>query len=296
MEEVANSTAVLVYPSRNLLGEGPVWHAERKSFFWVDIEGKSLREMKWPIRAVESWPMPQRIGMIVPYEDNTLLIALQDGLAVLDLQTGEQEWFLDLEKEIKANRPNDGKCDSQGRLWLGTMDVNANKNAGSLYCIEKNKKVTRQLDTLTISNGMAWSPDEQKFYFIDSSLYRIDEYRLDAVTARLKFVRTVVDIPKALGMPDGMTIDEEGMLWVAQWDGFAVCRWNPHTGKMLHKINVPVPQVTSCTFGGENLDVLFITTARTGLKDEALQKYPDSGHIFIAQPGVKGILPNKFKC
>jgi sugar lactone lactonase YvrE len=290
-----NSTATLVYPAANVLGEGPVWHAERQSFFWVDIEGKKLQELKWPSCEVQSWGMPQRIGLLVPYGENDLVVALQDGLAVFTISTGKLKWLLDLEKEISVNRPNDGKCDSQGRLWLGTMHVNAKQNAGSLYCVDRNNTVTRHLTALTISNGLAWSPDDQHFYFIDSISRGIDQYRFDAPSGQLAYEGMVILIPEELGMPDGMTIDEEGMLWVAQWGGFAVCRWNPQTGERLYTIELPVPQVSSCVFGGENLDVLFITTASVGLSEEELLKYPQSGHVFSAKPGVKGMLPNKFK-
>jgi sugar lactone lactonase YvrE len=142
---------------------------------------------------------------------------------------------------------------------------------------------------------MAWSPDDSYFYFIDSPLKRVDRYRFDACSGTITFDRPVVTIPEELGLPDGMTIDAEGMLWIAHWGGFCVCRWKPETGALLQRIDVPVPQVSSCTFGGENLDQLVITTASVDLSEEVLQKYPQSGHLFIAQPGVKGLLPNPFK-
>jgi sugar lactone lactonase YvrE len=214
---------------------------------------------------------------------------------LFDIGSGGLEWLTDLEKEIKDNRPNDGKCDSHGRLWLGTMNINAKDHAGALYSVNQDKTVTQHLTSLSIANGLAWSKDDRFFYFIDSPLYRVDRYLFDATAGRLTFDSTVIEIPQELGMPDGMTIDDEGMLWVAQWDGFCVCRWNPETGEMLHKIDVPAPQVSSCTFGGENLDILLITTARAGLSEETLSQYPQSGNIFFTQPGVKGLLPNKFK-
>ena len=290
-----SSKATLAYAAANSLGEGPVWHAARQSFFWVDIEGKKLNELQWPGKQVQSWPVPQRIGMIVPYDDFNLLVALQDGLYLFNLEVAELQWLVGVEKELLENRPNDGKCDSEGRLWLGTMHVDARENAGSLYCIDENKTVTQQLTSLTISNGMAWSRDNKHFYFIDSALHRVDQYLFDAPSGVLTFDRIAVEIPAEMGLPDGMTIDEEGMLWVAQWDGFCVCRWNTDTGALLHKIEVAVPQVSSCTFGGENLDQLFITTARVGLSEQALKDYSDSGGVFIAKLGVKGVLPNKYQ-
>jgi sugar lactone lactonase YvrE len=287
--------AAVVYPAANDLGEGPVWHSGRQSVFWVDIEGRKLQEMVWPAGEVQSWAMPQRIGTVVPYQADKLVVALQDGLALFHPETGGLAWLVDLEKERNDNRPNDGKCDSQGRLWLGTMHLDANQPSGSLYCIDGGLTVTKQLTSLTISNGMAWSADNRHFYFIDSALQRVDQYAFDALSGTITFERTAVTIPPEMGLPDGMTIDEEGMLWVAQWDGFCVCRWNPATGELLQKIDVPVPQVTSCTFGGINLDVLFITTARVGLSEETLLKYPESGHLFSANVKVKGHDPYHFQ-
>ena len=287
--------ATLAYQSSNVLGEGPIWHAERQSFFWVDIEAKLLYQMQWPEKHVHSWPMPQRIGMIAQEDENNFIVALQDGLARFDIETSELEWLVDIEKDITTNRPNDGKCDAVGRLWLGTMDINCNKDTGALYCIDKEFSVAEKLSRLTISNGMAWSLDNKTFYFIDSNTYKIDAYSFDLETASIEFIKTAIEVPKKSGMPDGMTIDKEGMLWVAHWDGFAVCRWNPHNGELIDTIDLPVPQVTSCTFGGENSDQLFITTASTGLSKEQLLEYPLSGHVFVAQPGVKGATPNKFR-
>ncbi len=295
MTPVTNTSAQLAYAAANILGEGPVWHSGRKSFFWVDIEAKELQEIKWPSREVKVWDMPKRISAIVTYGENCLLVALQGGLAVFDIEPGQLNWFVDLEKDIVGNRPNDGKCDSSGRFWVGTMDVGAKNYSGSLYSIDQDKTITKHLSSLSISNGLAWSHDDKCFYFIDSSLYRVDRYFFNPGKGKLEFDSTAVRIPQESGMPDGMTIDEEGMLWVAHWDGFCVCRWDPNTGEMLDKIAVPAPQVTSCTFGGENLDVLLITTARVGLREETLLQYPQSGHLFFATPGVKGVPANKFR-
>lgn len=289
------STATLAHATQNRLGEGPVWHAARQSFLWVDIEGQKVQELKWPSGAFQQWDVPQRIGMLAPYNQTQVVVALHDGLALFDLETGGMHWLADLEKERPNNRPNDGKCDSAGRLWLGTMHLEANQNTGALYCIDENRTITQHLSSLVIANGMAWTADNKYFYFIDSNLQRVDRYFFKAAEGSIAFDRTVINIPESLGLPDGMAIDQQGMLWVAQWGGFCVCRWNPETGGLLKKIEVPAPQVTSCTFGGAQMDVLFITTARIGLDAETLEMYPQSGAVFTARPGVKGPLPHAFK-
>ena len=286
--------ASVAYPASSLLGEGPVWSEERQSLFWVDIEGKYLNELKWPEQEFKSWPMPQMIGMFVLQNKNHVIVALQDGLAKYDLEDCRLEWLIEVEKEIKSNRPNDGKCDAKGRLWLGTMNLNCRDNTGSLYCIDNQLSITKKLTPLTISNGMAWTADNKRFYFIDSTTYKVASYFFDLESGEIWFEKNIIEIPEEMGMPDGMTIDEEGMLWIAHWDGFAVRRWNPRNGELLDTIDIPVPQVTSCSFGGKNLDELFITTAKTGLSEEQLKQYPLSGHLFCAKLYVKGTLPNKF--
>jgi sugar lactone lactonase YvrE len=283
------------YPSSSVLGEGCFWHTQRKTFFWVDIEERKLSEIDASGKLVNYWVMPERLGTAVPVQDDTnkLIVALQNGLSVLDLITGHLEWLMDLEKDLPENRANDGKCDSQGRMWLGTMGIEAQNGAGSLYRIE-GSKAQKVLSNLSISNGMAWSTDN-RFYFIDSPTKRIDSYIFDPEGGNIEFERTVIEVPDELGLPDGMNIDEEGMLWVAHWDGFAVCRWNPTTGELLTKVVVPVPQVSCCAFGGEDLKTLIITTAKKELSEEDLLKYPLSGHLFTARVDVKGLETNLFK-
>lgn len=295
MNKKQSIQASVAYPSSDLLGEGPVWSEERRSLFWVDIEGQLLHEMKWPGKQIQSWSMPQMIGMVALVNKDSVIIALQEGVAGVDLEKNELTMLAELEKDIKTNRPNDGKCDAAGRLWLGTMNINCDVNAGSLYCIDCQSTITKKLSSLTISNGMAWTADNKRFYFIDSTTYKVDSYLFDPDTANITFEKTVITIDESMGMPDGMTIDEEGMLWIAHWNGFAVRRWDPHTGRLLDSIELPVPQVTSCSFGGNNLDELFITTAKSGLNAEQLKQYPLSGNLFTAKLYVKGTLPAKFR-
>ncbi len=294
MSKHKHISAEVLYPSANIIGEGPVWHAARNSFYWIDIEGKKLHEMQWADQQVRVWDMPQRIGMVVVTDDGNLIVALQDGLAKFDFKTETLEWLMDVEKDIANNRANDGKCDSKGRLWLGTMDVQATQSRGALYCVDGNS-TKKQLDLLTIPNGLAWSADDTFFYFIDSPQRRIDAYLFDAAAGTIVFERTVIIVPEPMGMPDGMCIDEEGMLWVAHWGGYCVARWNPETGELLSRIELPVSQVSSCVFGGKNLDQLFITTASIGLSGNELKKHPASGHVFIAEPAVRGLAANRYK-
>lgn len=283
-----------IYPTKNSLGEGPLWHAARGSILWVDILEKKLFELNTNTQKLQTYLLPEWVGMVAIESENTVIVALQGGLARLDLDTERIEWLVDLEKTILTNRPNDGKCDPQGRLWQGTMDLDCKDGAGTLYCIDNELKIGVKLTNLSISNGMAWSLDGRRFYFIDSPTYRIESYFFDAKTGNITFEKTAVEIPKEIGMPDGMTIDAEGMLWVAHWGGFAVRRWNPHTGECLETIALPAPQITSCAFGEPELDRLFITSARIGISEADLEKYPESGSLFVVKMKVKGVESYKF--
>jgi sugar lactone lactonase YvrE len=202
--------------------------------------------------------------------------------------------LLDIEKEIKMNRTNDGGCDPAGRLWIGTMHRQFEKGNGSLYSVEHDFSVRKRLDNISISNGIVWSQDGKRMYFVDSPTQTVQSFLFDLETGDLLFEKIAISINKKIGTPDGMCMDEEGMLWIAQWGGFGVYRWNPLTGMMLDKIDLPVPQVSSCAFGGQNLDHLFITTARENMSSNDLKDYPLSGNVFIAMPGVRGIPVPKF--
>ncbi len=266
-----------------------MWHSKRKSCFWTDIEGFGFYEHKWNIDAVLFYQTKYRVSLIVQSDDDNIIIGMHGGIAKMNLDTKELFWISDLEKENINHRCNDGACDSKGRLWIGTMDINFSPGAGALYCISKESVPEKKIGSVTISNGIGWSPDNRHLYFIDSPTQRVQSFYFDEASSNIYFEKDVIKIPKKMGTPDGMAIDEEGMLWIAHWGGFGVYRWNPITGKMIESINLPVPNITSCAFVGENLDHLLITTARQDLTPKELEKYPQSGDVFIVKPGIKGL-------
>ena len=284
--------AKTLYPAQCLLGEGPLWHAERNSCFWVDIERGMLFEYHWLSKETKTWKFNGRLTSVCPSIENGLVLSLNAGIARFDLTTEKLEWLLDIESKITNNRCNDAKCDSSGRLWIGTMEMTFKLGAASLYCIDKNLSIEKKLSNLTISNGMAWTADNTRMYFIDSPTQTIQSYIFDANSGAILFEKNAVIIPKEIGTPDGLCIDSEGMLWVAHWGGFGVYRWNPADGKLIEKIEIPVPHVTSCAFVGKNLDHLIITTAKGDLNDEDLKKYPESGNVLILKMKVRGTEPN----
>ncbi|HEY8967962.1 MAG TPA: SMP-30/gluconolactonase/LRE family protein, partial [Puia sp.] len=265
--------ARLLYASQCFLGEGPCWHPARKSCFWVDIENQRLYEYQWPKgKFVRQWIFHHRVTLVVIGEDGNLLLGMEGGIMRFDPDTGKSRWLLDLEKNLAKHRCNDGGVDRQGRLWVGTLHRDFITGVASLYCIDEDLVPRTRLSGVTISNGMAWSQDDTRLYYIDSPRRRIESYLYDAATGQIEFEKVAVQVPDGIGDPDGMTIDEEGMLWVAHWGSFSVHRWNPRNGQMLDTIRVPAPNVSACAFAGESLDHLIITTARQDLSLEQLDQ------------------------
>ncbi len=286
--------ASLLYPSQCYLGEGPLWHAERKSCFWVDIENGVLYEYHWLSKQINHWKFDGKLSMVLEGKNNHLILALNRSISKFNLEFGSLELLADIEKELTENRCNDGACDSHGRLWVGTMHLQHNNGAGSLYCIDHNLEVYKKVGKVTISNGLAWSPDYKRMYYIDSPTQLVRSFFFNEESGEIKFEKIVIRVPVEMGTPDGMAIDEEGMLWIAQWGGFGVYRWNPDSGKLIEQVKIPVPNVTSCAFAGEQLDHLIITTARENLSEQQLKKYPESGDVFCVHTSVKGMA--SYKC
>jgi len=184
----------------------------------------------------------------------------------------ELKYVANPESHILTNRFNDGKCDPEGRFWAGTMPLNASSKTGSLYRLtyQNGEFLTKKmLSDITISNGICWSLDHKKLYYIDSPTYHVKEFDYDVKTGEIQpdHYRICIEIGKHQGMPDGMTIDSEGMLWIALWGGNAVNRYDPNTGKLLLTIHTPVSKTTAVAFGGQKLDELYITTAITSTPD-----------------------------
>lgn len=279
----------LVLDAKAQLGEGAIWHAATQLLYWVDIEGKKLHQYHPATGNTRTIEVGERIGTVVLAEENKAIVALQNGIFELDLASERLTLITNPLAGMPNMRFNDGKCDPVGRLWVGSMHLSAQHNAASLYRLDADRTIERVLDDITISNGIAWALNHRTMYYIDTPTSRVQAFDYESSTGHIKNSRVVVTIPKGEGHPDGMTIDEEGMLWVAHWGGSQVVRWNPASGEMLQKIDVPAPHVTSCAFGGDDLSTLYITTAREGMDDEQLEAFPQSGGLFAVEPGVRGI-------
>ncbi|HEX8546394.1 MAG TPA: SMP-30/gluconolactonase/LRE family protein [Cytophagaceae bacterium] len=279
----------LLVNSLNVLGEGPLWHRHRGTFMWVDIEAKKIFEFNLVSQYLKSWDIGHRVSLIVETQNaDEVVLAVQGGTLLYNLSTSQATPLVDIEKNNEFNRTNDGSIDPLGRLWIGTMALDCKPGAGSLYCISKEGTPVQGIKETTISNGMVWTKDRKTLYYIDSATYTVKEYQFEIATGQITYLKDVIKVPESLGMPDGMCQDTDGMLWIGVWGGNGVYCYNPLNGQLIAKVDVPAPQITSCTFGGLNNDQLFITTARTGLSDEDLKKYPMSGGVFIANTGATG--------
>ncbi|MGA2546573.1 MAG: SMP-30/gluconolactonase/LRE family protein [Rectinemataceae bacterium] len=291
----------LVLDARAYLGEGPCWDERENLLYWIDGLGKSVHVYD-PVSGMDKVnELDQFVGCIVLRERGGCVLSLQNGLYFFDAKTGSVDLILNPEADIAGNRFNDGKCDGAGRLWCGSMSLKENEGsgnsppAGSLYCLDVDLKVRKIFGGVGISNGLGWSPDGRTMYYIDSPTKNVDAFEFDPTTGSIGKRRTVVTIPKTGGIPDGMCVDAEGMLWVAQFGGGQISRWDPHTGTIVDRVPVPVPNVTCCAFGGEDLENLYITTSRIGVDEHNEAEFPHAGALFKVKSDVGGLRVNRFK-
>ncbi len=279
----------LVVDSKSLLGEGAIWHAKTATLYWVDIERHHLYVYDPGTRANRTIDLGQRIGTVVPKKTGGLLLALEDGFSHLDLQTETITKIVDPEADIADNRFNDGKCDPAGRFWAGTVSLTGKRETASVYRLDKDYSVSQMISRVSISNGIVWSLDKSKMYYIDTPTQQVAAYDYDDRTGGIANRTVAVTVPRQMGLPDGMTIDAQGKLWIALFGGSAVTRWDPDTSKLLEKVTIPVQNVTSCALGGELLQDMYVTTAREGMTEEQLRAQPQAGGLYRFVSPVAGL-------
>lgn len=272
------------------LGEGPVWSQQHQTICWVDILKGEIHQYDTLRAHLHTLSLHTLIGAIAICKSGRFIAAMQEGLVFVNRLDGKVEIIIHPELSLSKNRFNDGKCDPAGRFWIGTMAIDESSAAGSLYTLDQNFHVERKIANTTISNGMAWSPDEQKFYHIDTPTMKVMAYTYNKKQNQISRPSVVITIGKEDGYPDGMTIDNEGMLWIAHWNGWQVTRWNPETGRKLLDVKLPVANVSSVVFGGTDLQDLYITTARKGLSPQQLEDQPLAGSLFVVKnSGFRGL-------
>jgi sugar lactone lactonase YvrE len=284
-----SQSAELILDAQATLGEGAIWDAKRQVLYWVDIMNSRVHVYDPATQHNRTIQLDQMVGTVVPRRLGGLMLAVHHGFASLDLETEEMQIVADPEHDLPSNRFNDGKCDPAGRFWAGTLSLEGKRNVCNLWRLDADLSVHKMVEGVSVSNGIVWSLDRKAMYYIDTPTGCVDRFDYDLGTGEIDNRSVAVRIPAEMGFPDGMTIDGEGMLWVCLWHGAKVSRWDPVAGRLLQTIDLPALNVTSCAFGGESLDQLYITTARSGLGEEQLAEQPLAGGLFRAEVGVAGL-------
>jgi sugar lactone lactonase YvrE len=284
--------ATPAFKSEAILGEGPVWDPVIQKLYWVDIKSNTVYLSDPANAQSKSWTLDQMVGCVINSGEHKLVCALQDKIIQLNTVTGDICKLAAIEADKPDIRSNDGKADAQGRVWVGTLHIPGDKGKACLYRVDKDLSIHLVLHGLGMSNGLGWSPDGKNMYLIDTTEKQLKSFDFSAESGTITNERVLIKFENDGGSPDGMCVDAEGMLWVALYGGKAVARFDSQNGKQLAKIDVSAANPTSCTFGGPDLDTLYITSAREGMSEEDLEKYPLSGSVFSVKPGVKGLPAN----
>ena len=282
-------TAELVCDARAELGEGPLWDDRTGELVWVDIMQGVVHRFDPVTGSDRSFEVGRSVGTVVPRASGGYVLATRDGFAAAD-DDGIVSALAEVESDRDEMRMNDGACDSRGRFWAGTMHLDCTTCAGTLYRLDADGSVTPMLRDVTISNGIGWSLDDGVMYFVDTGTPHVDAFDYDPESGAISGRRRLATIEAGAGTPDGITVDAEGCVWVALWDGWAVRRYGPD-GTHLGTIDVPAARVTKPAFGGPALTDLYITTAAAEKPDP---RQPNAGGVFRARPGVAGLPAHAF--
>lgn len=287
------SNLSVIKNSKSILGEGPVYKEDENSLYWTDIKDKKIYKYALETKEVTSYQFSKEIGSFTFTSLNKVLGTTNDGFEYLNLETKEIKKVLNPEEHLENNRFNDGKCDALGRYFAGSMDNNEEDITGSLYSYDGKKLELKEKD-LFISNGLGWNKNSTKFYLTDSPKRVIYVYDYDLKTAKISNKNIFAIINEKDGYPDGLCLDSEDYIWSAHWAGSRITRYKPN-GSIDKIIELPVPNVSSCCFGGNDYKTLFITSAQKGLSKEELEAAPLSGCTFMLETNTLGLKSNLFK-
>ena len=272
-----------------IVGESPLWHPQERRLYWVDIQGKNVHRFDPESGRNETFNLPEIVTCLAFRKKGGLLLTLRKEFALFDPDSGELQRLAPVEADKPGNRFNDGRVDPQGRFWAGTMgDPAWDQPVGSLFRFQSDQTVTHMLGQLVCSNGTGWSPDGKTMYHTESFRHTIFAYEFDPATGSLGNRRIFAEVNPNLGVfPDGLCVDAQGYVWSNQVGIGRVVRYDS-SGVIEREVQLPVPRAVGCTFGGDDLGTLFITSARETMTPEQLQGAPLSGSIFAVRPGVKG--------
>ncbi len=284
----------LVVDAHAELAEGPVWDDRLQRLWWIDLLGGIVHQWDPSTGADRAIPVGQPIGALALRATGDPIVAVRDGFAMLDPATGRLDLIAAIAPDDPGIRMNDGKVGPDGGFWAGSMAADERTGLGRLHRLDPDGTVAEVLTELTIPNGLDWTDDGRQLLFIDTPSRRVDRFDVGPSGRTLSDRRPAFEIPDGAGWPDGMTLDADGFAWVCLWDGWAVVRYAPD-GRIDRRIELPAAQVTSCAFGGPDLDELFVTTGQEGFPPGGLADQPHAGGVFRCRPGVRGRPTRRFK-
>ena len=291
-------SARCVVPAAASVGEGTLWSMREQALYWVDILGCMLHRFDPATGRTAQWTFAEEVSAVAERASEPgLIITLRRGFALFDPATGGEPRYLHQpEAALPGNRFNDGKCDAQGRFWGGTMDIACEAPTGALYRYDADGRCTQHESGFAVTNGPTWSADGRSdLFFNDTVKGRVHAYDFDEEGGTLSNKRTWLRLARGDGVPDGMTTDAAGRIWIAHWGGACVSCHDPLTARELCRVELPTSNVTNCTFGGADLRTLFITTARTGLTPQQLEAQPLAGGLFSVTIDSPGLPSNLFR-
>lgn len=278
----------IIWRGPDALGEGPMWHVTEQALYWIDIVQHLLHRLDPKQNTHHVWTMPDVIGSVVPRAAGGVVVTVGHRVLAVDIPSGHMHEIAQIAPWSQSMRMNDGKCDALGRFWIGVADArDVDKPVGGLYRLDSNGQITQMEKEITISNGLGWSPDHRKFYYTDGLRYRIYQYDFDLATGTISNRSVFLQLDKSPIEPDGLTVDEEGYIWQAQWNSGKIFRYSPQ-GHLDRTIEIPVQRPTSCIFGGTHLDTLYVTSCAQAFGEHKPLPAP-AGSVFAIHVGVKGL-------
>lgn len=287
-----------VVEAKDILGEGPIWHPGEQALYWTDINAPAIQRFDPATGAVTRWHMPEQVGSFVFREQGGLVAGMKSGFAYIELHSATAkpsnrvEPIYSVEPELPHTRLNDGKCDRAGRYWCGTVDNERKPHCG-LYRLDPGGAVQKMDGGFTVANGIAWSPDNRTMYFSDSPSETVYAYDFDLASGEIANRREFISTKGMDAFVDGATVDAEGFYWCAHIYAGEIARYDPD-GKLERTIELPVRHPTMCTFGGKDLDTLYVTSGTQFVKEKWAHTQPLAGGLFaIHDVGVRG-LPEPF--
>ena len=299
--ETSDAGVTVAVSTPSLLGESPMWHPREQVLYYCDIPGRRLNRFDPRTRELTHWDFDTDVASCAPMLDDGMLLAMRDGLWRFDLATGERRRLAKPPYDERHERFNDGKCDPKGRFWVGTIYEPRNPALASLHCFDGGK-LERRAEGITVSNGLAWSPNGRTMYWSDTAAHTVYAFDFDVATGGIANRRVFAtfaakqpgqDLAAYGGRPDGAAVDVEGCYWVAMFEGQRLLRLSPQ-GEILRDVRLPVRCATMPCFGDADLRTLYVTTARYNRPEEELAQQPHAGCVLALRVEVAGLPANLF--